>query len=180
MNKYLDYQSYRDENKNIINLLQDNNFLTYTRIKDIIFVLDKVSDKLMNEKKIDDEIEVIFESGYEFFYYELEQIKSFFKSLNNDFILFKKYDQIIFYNLYILELINALEDEELLTDEREDKLNNLNKEINQLIASKNEVSNEFLDKLEIELSIVMPKNKQIDLTSSIFERIAVEVTLWDR
>ena len=180
MNKYLDYEAYRKENKSFSDLIENNSFMCYNRISDIIFVLDKIAEKAKDEELIDDEVENIFDIGFDQLYTELEFLKSLYKNeLNNDLFLFKKYDQAIHYSLLLSEILSDLENQKGFTKKAKTILSTRAKELIDYACNKKEIPNNYFDDLDIEVDSLLPKDYQFATISSIFEDIAMEVALWN-
>ena len=179
MNKYLDYISYKNENKSFIDLLENNNCTSYESLKDVIFILDKISEK-MDTELIDDEIDYIFDFGFDYLYNEIEFLKNIYEErLNSDFILFKKYDPLLRYALFIYQLIDDLEEQDLITSNIKNKLQGKVNSILSMIDNREVVSDTLIDEIDLEISSVIPNNYNPNTVSQIFENIAIEVSLWN-
>ena len=179
MNKYLDYISYKNENKSFIDLLENNNCTSYESLKDVIFILDKISEK-MDTELIDEEIDYIFDFGFDYLYNEIEFLKNIFEErLKSDFILFKKYDPLLRYALFIYQLIDDFEEQDLITSNIKNKLQGKVNSILSMIDNREVVSDTLIDEIDLEISSVIPNNYNPNTVSQIFENIAIEVSLWN-
>ena len=79
-----DYKNYFRDNLDLINLLKNNNFVTYERFRDVLYTLDFIAnnyEKYQGSESAPD-FEDIFEVGFSHFHSELEQVKLYFEHYN--------------------------------------------------------------------------------------------------
>ena len=179
MNKYLDYIAYKKENIDFLDLLEKNECESYQSLKDVIYILDKISEK-MDTEFIDEEIDYIFDFGFDYFYGDMEFLKNIYKDrLKNDFFLFKKYDPLIRYGLLIYQIIDDLEEQKKLTKRAKDQLQNRTNSILSMIDNREVVTDELLKDIDLEITGIIPKGYNYNTVAKIFEDIAIEVELWN-
>ena len=72
-----DYLSYVASNKDLLELLENNSSILYYHLKDVVYVCDYISDFFSKNKKNEsnDDLNIIFETGFKYLYEQLEQIK---------------------------------------------------------------------------------------------------------
>lgn len=179
MDKYLDYQNYLKEHQDILKILEKQEFFIYERIVDVISVLDAISKQARVEKKVDNEVEMTFDIGFDYLYNELIVIEEFYNDFNKDVLLFKQYDLAIDYILLINELIIILESDNKITPKAKKRLEKALETIISIIYDRKTFGEKEIEEIDNIISSSIPRGYEPDFTSFIFEDIAVEMALWD-
>lgn len=175
-----DYLSYVAGNKDLLHLLENNNSILYYHLKDVIYVCDYINNFFRKNKKNDsnDDLVVIFETGFKYLYEQLEQIKIYFeKYFNKDYFLFKNYELLINYALYIDDFTECLAEKEHLTAHRKNILSTLAKDIDKLIIEKASWTDQDIDQFNQIINSCLPSNIEILTTEDIFASIAEEIEI---
>ena len=176
----LDYKNYLNINKDLITLLKDNDSILYYRFKDVIYVCNYIVEFFKKNKVNSDneDLEVIFETGFKYLYEQLDQIKIYFeKFFNKDYFLFKKYELLINYALYIDDFSESLAEKNKLTTKRKNILTTLAKDIEKLIIEKASWDDTNIDNFNQVINSCIPNNIEILTTEDIFASIAEEIEI---
>lgn len=175
-----DYKNYISDNKEILNLLEQNNSILYYHLKDVIYVCNYISDffKKNKESSETEDLEVIFETGFKYLYEQLEQINIYYdKFFNKDYFLFKRYELLVSYTLYIDDISESLSEKEYLTSHRKNILSTLAKDIDKIIVEKASWNDADIDKFNEIINSCLPNNVEILTTEDIFASIAEEIEI---
>lgn len=76
MNIYLDYASWKAENKEFINKLVKNQSVTIRRFSPVIAVVDFLFEKVCKKEKLSNDEELFFSMGFDYIYDNFYKIKS--------------------------------------------------------------------------------------------------------
>lgn len=175
-----DYLSYVAGNKDLLDLLENNNSVLYYHLKDVIYVCNYISNyiKKSNQNENNADLEVIFETGFKYLYDQLEQIKIYYeKYFNKDYFLFKHYELLINYALYIDDFTECLSEKNHLTAHRKNILSTLAKDIDKLIVEKASWNDQDIDEFNQIINSCLPKNIELLTTEDIFASIAEEIEI---
>jgi hypothetical protein len=120
---YKDFAGWKIENQQTFELFQQNRNVIYDRLEPIYVVLNHIYDMVVEGHEIDEDHEVIFETGFQYISNQFEVIKIYFDTLFqqncDDFI---EFSEMILYLFYISDVRNDLEsngidfDHEILDD----------------------------------------------------------------
>lgn len=180
MNKFLDYDAYINEVRPFCVLMEKNNFLCYSRVKDVIFVLDKISEKAKTKAKIEDDIDELFDAGLDYLYTDLTFLKILFEdNFKKDIILFKQYDKIIHYALFLGELSTILENHKGFSKKAKATFEKRIDELLEIVDKRKDVKDNYLEELDVEVDSLIPVDFDFETMASMFEYLAVEVALWN-
>ncbi len=161
MDIYTDYANWKLENYDLISNLVKNKSKAIARFTSVIAVVDYLYDKFVEEKKLDDDLEVIFSSGFDYIYDQFLMIQTLLeKNFNNDLNELDKYSKTINLLLYINDFQNeALNYEETKKDL--DKLDDLNEKVMSYLDKKENAPDEYFAILS-------------DITSNMFDNLDIE------
>lgn len=175
-----DYKHYCRDNFELLDNLKNNHYITYERFQDVIYSLDFIAanyEKYKDHESMAD-FEDIFEVGFSYFHSELEQVKIYFNHyLNKDYFLLKKYDALINLSLYIDDFVEALNEKEYLTKEREKTLKKVLTDIEDIISNKKDWDEELFEKLNETVSSCVPYKTEINTTQELFFKVAEEIMI---
>lgn len=178
-----DYLSYIQGHKEFITMLSDNNSILYYRIKDVIYVCDYIVNFFNNNKQYqkNDELgdlELIFETGFKYLHEQLEQIKIYYENyFKKDYFLFKKYELLINYCLFVEDFSEALDEKGYLNAHRKNILSTLVKNIDKIISEREAYDEKTIEDFEQTLNATIPSKVEITTTDSIFSDIADELSI---
>ena len=191
MDIYTDYANWKFENFDFINNLVKNKSKSISRISSVIAVVDYLYEKYVENKKLTEDEEIFFSTGFDYIYDQFYLLKTLFElKFNNSFKEMEKYSKTINLLLYINEFQSeALEYENIdisPLDDLEDKVNKcLDKkenapdeyfqilnEVNESIFEKNNIEVHTMDQIlyEIAIEYVIYKENDYDLYNEILNR----------
>jgi len=120
----------------MLELFKSNNNLIYDRFEPVYVVLEFIYDKAIKKEAIDEDLEVIFESGFNYLNNQFEVIKIYFETLFqkncDDFI---EYSELVLYLVYLLDFRSDLEQSGV--DSNFEELNELETMIENMIMERN-------------------------------------------
>lgn len=173
---YKDYEYWYKENKELIEHLAHHNSLIYDRYRDIFDVLNYIST--LDDSEVDNDLEVIFDEGYAYIYDRISYIKLY---LNEKFIgdlhAFLKYEVLINYYLFLEDIADIYNREEMDISPIKEGLDNLSKKITYLIDNRKPYGEEEIEEFDIIISSLIPSNKEIITVPEIFNRINEEIII---
>ena len=109
-----DYKSYLQANENLFQLIDDNSPVLHDRFHDVIIVLNYICTLEEESEPVEEEFEVIFETGFSYLHEQLETIKIYYKNyLKENLNDFKKYENAINYILMLDDFTEALKEKNL-------------------------------------------------------------------
>ena len=107
MDIYTDYANWKFEKYELISTLIKNKSKAISRFTSVIAVVDFLYDKFVKEKKLDDDLELIFSTGFDYIYDEFMMIETLLQNkFNNDYKELEKYSKTI--NLLLYHLIHQV------------------------------------------------------------------------
>jgi hypothetical protein len=180
MDIYTDYANWKLENYDLISTLVKNKSKAISRFTSVIAVVDYLYDKFVNEKKLDEDLELIFSSGFDYIYDEFMMIETLLQNkFNNDFNELEKYSKTINLLLYINDFQNeALNYEEGKFDLK--PLDDLNdKVMNYLDKGENAPDEYFAILSDITSSMFDNLDEEFHTIDSIYYEIAVELGIYE-
>jgi len=173
-----DYKSYYQDNNDFFILLIENNSLVYDRLSDVFKVLGFIEMMVDMYTKIDEELEVIFETGFSYLHEQIEQIKVYYKNyFKGNFIKFESYAQLINYGLYLDDLTEALQEKELLHKETKEAIVKLGQAIENILIKQEKYNDEDIDRFDLIVGEFVNSSNPIYTTQEIFAMIVEELEL---
>lgn len=150
---YRDYASWKIENHDTIKQFIDNKSVVFERLEPVYEVLNHIYDELVEKKEIDEDLETIFQVGFEYLHSQFGVIRIYFETLFqskcDDFV---GYSDMILFLLYIYDLRTDLENNDINSDIEE--LNDLEENIENMIMERRN-DHEFINaKMNETLAIV--------------------------
>ncbi|MCI5583370.1 MAG: hypothetical protein MR357_06630 [Anaeroplasma sp.] len=177
MDIYTDYANWKFENFDFINNLVKNKSKSISRISSVIAVVDYLYEKYVENKKLTEDEEIFFSTGFDYIYDQFYLLKTLFElKFNNSFKEMEKYSKTINLLLYINEFQSeALEYENIdITplDDLEDK-------VNKCLDKKENAPDEYFQILnEVNESIFEKNNIEVHTMDQIFYEIAIEYGIY--
>ncbi len=150
---YKDYASWKIENNDTINEFMENHSVIYERMEPVYEVLNHIYDMVVDKQDMDEDLETIFQVGFEYLHTQYDIIKIYFETLFqskcDDFV---EYSDMILFLLYIYDLKTDMENNDIDSDIEE--LNDLETNIENMIMERRD-DHEFINsKMNETLSIV--------------------------
>lgn len=172
-----DYNSWLEDNQDLIVMLEKNNSVIYERLDDIIKVLSYIEALYLAQKEVEEDLEVIFDVGFSYLYETIEEVKLYYENyLNNDFILLNQYSYIINYILYLDDLKESLIEEQLFSDDIKTLFSDIFNELDNILKEKKTFKLEILDKFNAKLDVYISSFEVVTVLE-VFSRIAEELSL---
>lgn len=179
MNIYKDYQNYKKENNDLFDIFKHLDLNVFVTIEDTLKVLDYLATKHEDGASLDVDEDEIFDLGFGYISNLVESLSFYCKTcLNLDEKLLKTYDLVLFYFAMFDDLRGFLQSEDLIDNNVEEKLNEFESYIDDILREKKYVSKEDLTKLEMAYSSLIPPNKDFQPTYGVFGLIADELGLY--
>lgn len=175
-----DYKNYLNAHKEFLKVLEDNNSILHYHLKDVIYVCDYIVEYFKKNGESDEavDLEIIFETGFKYLHEQLEQIKIYYENyFKKDYFLFKRYELLIHYALYIDDFCESLDEKGHLSAHRKNILSTLAKDIEKLIIEKGEWNDEIIDNFNQVIESCIPNHTEILTTEDIFAQIAEEIEI---
>lgn len=172
-----DYKGYIKANKKFFDILSDNNSMIYDRFSDISKVLGYI-ELMYDTNKVDEDLETIFESGYSYFYNQMETVKLiYFNYFNSNYEEFSKYEVLINYYLYLEDLLDTLSDDGKTVNKNvKEGIDKIIKKIDTTLMQHLSYSDKMLEDINCEINQLPIKNAPLT-TQEVFAMIAEELDL---
>ncbi len=182
MDTYKDYQRFKEDNLEILKMIKNNGENTYLLIEDVIVVLDYIAKEAEKNTKLEPELYEIFDYGYAFLANILDEITYISHDyLDNDVLMFRKYDRLVTYWFYIQDLQGFIESE--IEDHNVEhlkssinELDHLLDEIDEIFRNRKDTSEELFNHFEEIISKCNPDLKHKD-SFTIFSLIREDLVL---
>ena len=179
MDIYTDYANWKLEKYDLISTLVKNKSKAIARFTSVIAVVDYLYDKFVNEKSLDEDLELIFSSGFDYIYDEFMMIETLLQNkFNNDYNELEKYSKTINLLLYINDFQNeALNYEEGKFDLK--PLDDLNDKVMKFLDNKENAPDEYFAILsDITSSMFDNLDEEFHTIDQIYYEIAVELGIY--
>ena len=177
MDIYTDYANWKFENFDFINNLVKNKSKSISRISSVIAVVDCLYEKYVENKKLTEDEEIFFSTGFDYIYDQFYLLKTLFElKFNNSFKEMEKYSKTINLLLYINEFQSeALEYENIDIS----PLDDLEDKVNKCLDKKENAPDEYFQILnEVNESIFEKNNIEVHTMDQIFYELAIEYGIY--
>ena len=179
MNMYEDYNKYIIEHEEILNSLKSSDSNILLCLNDVLEVLEYIYKKYLDEAKIDNDLEEIFEIGFGYLSNSLIDIKTYYLDyFKKDIILLNKYSTLIVYSILLDDLKGYLLSEERLTDERKKIIDNASKQIDDVLINLKDIDDNIITIIEEAFETSLPKKHSYKPVYSVFQMIAEELGIY--
>jgi thiamine kinase-like enzyme len=132
---YRDYASWKIENHKLIEKFKENHNNLYERFEPVFVVIDHIYDSVCTQDDLDEDLENIFEIGFNYLNSQFNVIKIYYESLfGSNCDDFKEYTEMIYYLLYIFDLRTDIENHGFDSDI--DALNHVETSIENMIMER--------------------------------------------
>ena len=175
---YKDYASWKIENTHIIEQFDKNSSVVYERLEPVYEVLNHIYDIVVDKNEIDEDLETIFQVGFNYLNTQFDIIKIYFETLfQSKCEDFDEYSNLIVFLLYIYDLRTDLENNDINSDIEE--LNDLETNIENAVMERRD-DHEFINsKMNETLSIVFDlMNYEYVSVVDVFVEIAENLGLY--
>lgn len=133
---YKDYAAWKLENQETLEQFQKNNNMIYDRLEPVYAVLNHIYDLVVEGEELDEDFDLIFQSGFNYLSSQFGVIKIYFNTLFqkncDDFI---EYSELLLYLIYISDVRTDMESNDIDTDIA--SLNDLEVTIENMIMERN-------------------------------------------
>lgn len=180
MDIYTDYANWKFEKYELISTLIKNKSKAISRFTSVIAVVDFLYDKFVKEKKLDEDLELIFSTGFDYIYDEFMMIETLLQNkFNNDYKELEKYSKTINLLLYINDFQNeALNYKEGTFDLK--PLDELNDKVMNYIDKGENAPDEYFQILsDITSSMFDNLDEEFHTVDQIYYEIAVELGIYE-
>ena len=179
MNMYDDYNKYIIENEELLNNLKNSDSNVLLCLSDVLEVLEYIYKKYLDQAKIDNDLEEIFEIGFGYLSNALVDIKTYYVDyFKKDIILLNRYSTLIVYSIVLDDLKGYLLSEERLTEERKATINNASKLIDDVMINLKEIDGDVIVTIEEAFETSLPKKHNYKPVYSVFQMIAEELGIY--
>lgn len=105
-----DYASWKIENYDLLELFKKNENTIYQRLEPVFLVLDYIYDLACDKQELDEDLETIFNIGFNYINAQFNVIKIYFESLfQSNCEDFQEYSELVLYLIYIYDIRADLE-----------------------------------------------------------------------
>jgi hypothetical protein len=176
---YDDYNKYIIENEELLNNLKNSDSNVLLCLSDVLEVLEYIYKKYLDQAKIDNDLEEIFEIGFGYLSNSLVDIKTYYVDyFKKDIILLNRYSTLIVYSILLDDLKGYLLSEERLTEERKATINNASKLIDDVMINLKEIDGDVIVTIEEAFETSLPKKHNYKPVYSVFQMIAEELGIY--
>jgi hypothetical protein len=127
---------------------------------------------------VEEEFEVIFETGFSYLHEQMEEIKNIYNLyFKGDLYNLKKFEILINYHLYLSDLEEALKEKSLFTEKVKKEFFKIYGEIEDILSEKKDFDQEIFDRFNTiieEIAVVGTFS-----TQEIFGMIKEEIDVWN-
>ena len=173
-----DYYSFKKENNTLIETLVKKKSKILLRFKAVFIVVDYLFEE-MKKRKLSEDEEYIFSTGYDFIYDEFEIIKSVLHEYFKDNI---NRMEVCSQTVNLLLLIDEVKGEVLNNDSIKKeitKLNELEDKVYDFLSKGEDAPDEYFELVdEITCDIFYKNNIEVNLIEEIFYEIALEYDIY--
>lgn len=171
-----EYRSYMNENNDFLMAFQNFNSLTYIRLANLIKLLNIIVDMEEKDKKVSEELEVVFDSGFTFLTEQIEDIKIYYyKFFDEDFDILFKYEHLINVYLTYEDLMVSIREQSVLDQKTKKMINDILNEIEDVLKNKKELLPERYEEIDAVMLEISNKFPKVKITLEILEEIYDEL-----
>ena len=112
-----DYASWKIENHVILDTFRNNNNMIYERLEPVYLVIEYIYDLACEQEELDEDLEAIFNIGFNYMHSQYSVIKIYFESLfQSKCEDFEEYHEMILFLMYIFDIRTDLENHDINSD----------------------------------------------------------------
>lgn len=132
---YKDYAGWKLENQETLEQFNDNANVIYDRLEPVYAVLNYIYDLVVEGDELDEDLETIFEVGFNYLNSQFEIIKIYYDTLfQSNCEDFKDYSEMLLYLIYIYDIRSDLENHDF--DSNIESLNDCETAIENMIMER--------------------------------------------
>lgn len=175
---YKDFASWKIENTHILEEFDKNRSVIYERLEPVYEVLNHIYDIVVEKNEIDEDLETIFQVGFNYLNTQFDIIKIYFETLfQSKCEDFDEYSNLIVLLLYIYDLRTDLENNDIDSDIEE--LNDLETNIENAVMERRDDHEYINSKMNETLAIVFDlMNYEYVSVVDVFVEIAENLGLY--
>lgn len=170
-----DFLAWEKQNEEFLEHLEHHDSILYSRIYDVLRVLDFLSmldEDSAKDIETNEDLSIIFETGYAYLYNFVNDIKLYLENyFNNDLHKLLEFEDLVNYSLYVEEIKDNLIDEnkydEIISKEFEYILSDIENKLSKQLPFTEETFNDYDNHLES----VMPMDKMYKTVDEIFVEV---------
>ncbi len=148
-----DYASWKIENYDMLELFKKNDNIIYQRLEPVFLVLDHIYDLACDEQELDEDLDTIFNIGFNYVNTQFSVIKIYFESLfQSNCDDFHDFSEFVMYLIYIYDIRTDLENHGFDSDI--ETLNNTETYIENVIMERRQEKDHVRDMLNNSLKVV--------------------------
>ena len=167
------------DTEELLNNLKNSDSNVLLCLSDVLEVLEYIYKKYLDQAKIDNDLEEIFEIGFGYLSNSLVDIKTYYLDyFKKDIILLNRYSTLIVYSILLDDLKGYLLSEERLTEERKATINNASKLIDDVMINLKEIDGDVIVTIEEAFETSLPKKHNYKPVYSVFQMIAEELGIY--
>ncbi len=164
-----DFKGWYVENAWLLDHLREHDSILFAYIKHTLDSLLFISE--LKEDEIDDDLSGIFDAGYSYIYYYVDQLKLYLENtFNKDFHLFLKYDSFIQYMIYMNEIKGILIDEVRYNGVIKEEFDYVLNGLDDVINNHKEPNHEILDDFDLRIMSVISSDT-IETIPEVFVKV---------
>jgi len=112
-----DYASWKIENHVILDTFRNNNNMIYERLEPVYLVIEYIYDLACEQEELDEDLEAIFNIGFNYMHSQYSVIKIYFESLfQSKCEDFEEYHEMLLFLMYIFDVRTDLENHDINSD----------------------------------------------------------------
>lgn len=151
-----DFASWRIENDSMLKQLKENDNYIYSRLEPIYAVVNHIYDSVCTEEHLDEDLENIFEIGFNYLDRRFQVIKIYYETLfKSNCDDFKEYTEMVYYLIYLTDLREDLESHDY--DPNMEELEYVEEEIENMIMERRKDFLYIKDLLNTKLKLIFDK-----------------------
>ena len=152
-----DYASWKIENHEVLSTFKTNKNPVYQRLEPVYIVLEHIYNMACNSQELDEDLETIFEIGFNYLNAQFSVIKIYYESLfKSNCEDFNKYSEMLIFLLYIYDIRTDLDNNDIDSDI--DILNDVETYIENMIMERREDYDFVRNMMNEALKTVFDKN----------------------
>lgn len=179
MNIYEDYQSYITEFGDLIKKMEESNSVLMNYIGDVKRATDYLYQKYKKNGKLELDEEDIFDLGFGFLSNVFQDINTYYEDyFGKNMEIFNYYTPLMVDAIYIEDFKSHLENEEVLTDERKEVIEDALAQIDEIMSKKRPFSKTLSDELVAKVEQICPDKDKFRPVCAVFQMICEEFRLF--
>lgn len=173
-----DYKGYYKDNYDFYSMLSKKQSMIFDRLDDFFRVLGYIEMLVDVEKKVDQELEIIFETGFGYLHEQTEQLKTYYNDyFKQNYKKFEAYAPLINYSLYLDDLTEAMQEKGYLSKKANEVIKEVAEEIEDILINQRKFTDEEIEGYNIKIQEITGGKKELYTTQEIFAMVVEELQL---